>query len=213
VDFDDVLKSIAEVEDLGDVIVYRRDEVEKVISKCKLLANPVEPVNLPKCITNLILIEFPTFILKPKESKTIFIKFPIEIGVFAIDKSHKLIDIITFVNQKYTLYGDVKSGVVCRYHRSDLNFELPKVDPLKEGILKLKIENRCDDWVEMSRVVLNVRGMEIYYKDFAFSSAKVVVLNKGTAETEFVDERVRGMNKSITLFSGKSKFLMEWGLC
>ena len=211
-DFDDVLKSIAEVKDLGEVIVYRRGEVEKVISKCRLLANPVEPVNLPRCITNFILIEFPTFILKSKESKIIFIKFPIEIGVFAIDKSHKLIDIITFVNQKYTLYGDVKSGVVCRYHRSDLNFELPKVDPLKEGILKLKIENKYDDWVEISRVVLNVRGMEIYYKDFAFSSAKVVVLNRSTAETEFVDEKIEGMRKSITLFRGKSKFVMEWRL-
>jgi len=54
--------------------------------------------------------------IKPNAVETIYLKFPIEIGVFAKDGGKvTVVDVFTFDKPKYTLYGNPKSDVVCRW--------------------------------------------------------------------------------------------------
>ena len=49
----------------------------------KILINPVEPLNIPKELTSLLLIEFNKNIsIQPHIKNTKFITFPVEIGIF-----------------------------------------------------------------------------------------------------------------------------------
>ncbi|MEO3993289.1 MAG: DUF432 domain-containing protein [Desulfurococcaceae archaeon TW002] len=187
-----------------------------------LLINPVEPTNLPKPLTDFILLEFTEpIIIAPSSTVIMYSTFPIEIGVFVVNKKNaELLDVFSLVNQKYTLYGTPRSGVVCRYWRTRISTELPEVDLLREGIMKLKISNNSEYWVTVSNLVLNVNNMTIYYDDKHVStSAQALIYSQTFAETFFVDEPLRErMSKSLTTRAQKrlpvikEKFVMEWGL-
>src|ERR1035437_5806461 len=75
--------------------IYKRtlgtDLVEKLIlEEGKFIINPVKPLNTPKEITQNLLIEFEKMLfLSAGTRKTIFLTFPIEIGIFISDKGNK----------------------------------------------------------------------------------------------------------------------------
>ena len=56
---------LVEVEEDGGLLTYRRrcgeDKFERILvtRMAEVIINPVEPVNLPKDITNFLMIEFP----------------------------------------------------------------------------------------------------------------------------------------------------------
>lgn len=187
-----------------------------------LLINPVEPVNLPKPITSYILLEFvEPIIMAPSSTVRVYSTFPVEIGVFIVnEKNSELLDVFSLVTQKYTLYGTPRSGVVCRYWQTRVSTELPEVNLLKEGVLKLKILNNSDYWVTINNLVLDVNDITIYYDDdYVSTSAQALVFSQVLAETSFTDEPLRErMSKSMTVRAQKrlpiirEKFVMEWGL-
>ena len=125
------------VENTGEQWIYRRtlgtDKVEKLIlgDGKHLIINPVEPLNTPKEITPNLLIEFEkTLLLAGGAKKKIFLTFPIEIGVFISDKDDKnlqLLDVLSLARQKFTLYGEVSNGVICKHWKSKyiFNFSFP----------------------------------------------------------------------------------------
>jgi len=198
-------------------IVYERENVKKILPECEIIVNPVEPINLPKNITRFLEIDFSPIVIKPNGVETIYLKFPIEIGVFAKDSDRMIvIDVFAFEKPKFTLYGDPKNGVVCRWFQSDVYYEIPEVDPSKHGVLKLVIKNG-KDWAEVGKVVLDCYAMKIYYDKFASCWAEMKILSKISAETTFVDKPIaEGMKKAAELYTtrrlmGKS-FIMEWGL-
>ena len=96
------------IKKIGDKTKYIRElegeKVEKILPSCEIFANPVEPINLPKNITKFLEIDFSPIILEPNGMEEVYIKFPIEIGVFA-KKADRItvIDIFTFNKPKYTL--------------------------------------------------------------------------------------------------------------
>lgn len=200
------------------------ERIEKLIGsgEGKIAINPVEPVNLPRQITNFLEIRFNNkIILEPGVRKTVFLKFPVEVGVFTTGKGDiKLLDVFSNVHQKYSLYGTPINGVVCRYWESEVYTSLPESDPLKEGILKLSIYNDYGEWVEVGKAVFDVYKMKIFYGDgLVYSSGEMVVLSKTTAETRFFMEPLRsGMKKSLEVFTSRKvpmvtkKFFMEWGI-
>lgn len=212
----------------GGLIKYLREgrsRVERHIAYSPdtyFLINPVEPVNLPKPITNFILLEFiEPIVIAPSSTVRVYSTFPVEIGVFiANGKNSELLDVFSLVNQKYTLYGTPRSGVVCRYWQTRVSTELPEVNLLREGILELKIFNNSEYWVTINNLVLNANGMTIYYDNRHVStSAQALIFSQSLAETYFTDESLRkGMNKSLTMRVQKrlpiirEKFVMEWGL-
>ena len=204
--------------------VYADEKVEKILlaDNGKLLINPVEPLNKPKELTSYLLIEFErTLVVEPGSTKSIFITYPIEIGVFiAGSNQFEIIDILTLAKQKFTLYGDPRSGVICKYWRSEVYSSIPSVDPLHEGVIELSITNTTTWWVEVTKAIFNAYGMKIYYNDNLVSmKATMKIMSGRSAETDFVDSPLEnGMKKSLELYTVRrlpvvaTKFVMEVGI-
>ena len=200
----------------GRAKIYRRGSFEKLIlsESGKVVVNPVEPVNLPKNITKYLLVDLKrSVVVEPKTTRKITLTFPIEIAVILVGKkSLEVLDVFSFVNQKYTLYGDPNNGVICRYWQSDV-FEKEK--EYFSGKLEVEIRNSSDEWVEIGKLVFDVYGMKIYYDESVLSFAKVNILSEKVAETEFIDKKAG--SKSIELYVARKipvvsrKFVMEWG--
>ncbi len=207
--------------DTWDGLVER---VEKVIlaDSGHVIVNPVEPVNLPKEITSYLMIEFAKKVLvEPHGRKRVYVKFPVEVAVFVAGrKAVEVVDVFTLTKPKYTLYGDPRTGVVCRYWKSEVYPEIPKSDPFREGVMELNVVNEEREWVEIGKAVFNAIGMKIYYdSEMVCMKATMRVFSKLVAETDFFSKAVRdGMKKSLELYTARrivvptGKFVMEVGL-
>ncbi|AKB74675.1 hypothetical protein MSLAZ_1414 [Methanosarcina lacustris Z-7289] len=193
------------VEKTGDGWTYKRtfgnDEVEKLIlgDRKRIIINPVEPLNTPKEITPNLLIEFEkTLLLAEGDKKQIFLTFPIEIGVFISEsknKSPQLLDVFSLARQKFTLYGEVSNGVVCKHWRSSLYSSFPSLNPLQEGVMELTLRNVSSDWASISKAVFSAYGMKLYYDGDVFMKARMDILNRNTAETGFEMQPLNGEMK------------------
>lgn len=212
------------VEKNENFYIYRRiakgdSLVKDIAGSGKLIINPVEPVNLPKSLTHLLEIELEnSLVIEPRSKFTVYLKIPIDIGVFLNRKSLRILDVFTLNDYlKYTLYGTPRRGVICRHYVSDVYSKIPNTDAFKEGILELEINNSSDDWIEMKRVVLDVYGMKLYYEGPKVITKGIVNISRGIVETQFVDG-MYGMSKAIEVYVAKGlqilkkTFVMEWGL-
>lgn len=209
-------------------LVYKRklndETVEKILlmKSGKILINPIEPLHKPKELTHLLLIELEKPILaQPKSKKTIFLTFPIEVGVFVLGEiEFKSLDIFTFNRQKLTLYGEVRGGFICKHWKSDVHSSIPSPNPITEGVVELTINNTTPRWHEITQIVFNAYGMKIYYnKKFVTMKASMKIMLGGIAEVEFFDSPIRKkMTKALELYTARKlqivtgKFVMEWGL-
>ncbi|MCM2466278.1 hypothetical protein DIC75_08110 [Methanoculleus sp. CWC-02] len=217
---------LVEAEQNGGLLTYRRrcegQTFERLlVSKTgEIVINPIEPVNLPKDITDFFQIEFSPMVIEPGVTQTVYLKFPIEIGVFVESaRDIEVVDVFAPGSQKYTLYGSPTNGVIARCYESAVYPEIPRVEPFREGVMELSILNAYREWVEVSRVVFESTDMKIYYGDFVAATATMKILTKTMAETNFVDAPLRpGMVKSIELYTARKipaidrGYLMEWGL-
>lgn len=211
-----------------EVYRYKRDyfdeKMEKVllINKSKILIHPVEPLNKPREITSNFFMEFEnTFVIEPQAIKKIYLKFPIEIGIFISGKKDiEIIDILTLVPQKFALYGDPRNGVICRYWKTEVFSSLPVVNPIQEGVMELIVRNNTHRWIELNKAVFNAYGMKIYFNDNLVSmKANIKILGEEMAETYFIQSPIKtGMKKSLELYTVRklsvqsTRFVMEWGI-
>lgn len=209
-------------------MLYKRkccdEEIEKVllIEKGQVLINPIEPQQIPKTLTPYFLIEFEKpVIVEPRERKRIYLKFPIEIGVFVMGPDdYRVLDVFTLVKQKFTLYGDVREGVICEHWKSSVTQTVPEVDPLREGVVELFIHNATPRWAELNQVVFNAYGMKIYYGPSMVSMrANMKVNTPVVAEVDLMDSPMyKDMTKSLEMYTARkikmptTKYVMEWGL-
>jgi hypothetical protein len=209
-------------------LLYRREcmdeEVENFLlsSNGKILINPVEPLNKPKELTPFLLIEFERSVfVEPAAKRKMFITFPAEIGVFVHGKKDfQILDIFTLAKQKFTLYGDVRSGVICRYWKSVVYSTIPDAKPIHEGVMELNMTNTTAKWVEVEKAVFNAYGMKIYYSDDMVSMrANMKIMSEGIAETDFINSPLdKGMKKSLEIYAARkipvitTKFVMEEGI-
>lgn len=212
----------------GEAFIYKREcldeKVEKVLlaNKGKVLINPVEPLSKPKELTQYLYIEFERpLLVEPKESRRLFLKFPVEIGVFISERKHfEILDIFTLAKQKFTLYGDPRNGVICKYWKSEVYPSMPSINPLHEGIIELQITNSDTEWVEVTKSIFDAYGMKIYYSSRLVSlKARMKIVNAVTAETDFLDSPVeKEMKKATELYTAKklpivtTKFVMREGI-
>jgi hypothetical protein len=212
----------------GENILYRREclgeNIEKILvaSSGKLLLNPVEPVNKPKAIASHLLIEFANALqVEPRGTMNIFLTFPVEISVFIpFNEELEVIDTFTLARQKFTLYGDPISGVICKYWKSSIYTAEPSLNRIEEGIIGLTIANTSTNWIEVTKAIFNAYGMKIYYNDERVSmKANMRLKSAQSAETEFLDDPLsHGMSTSIEMYTSrklsiaKEKFNMEFGL-
>lgn len=209
-------------------IIYKRECLGETVTKTifskkgKVLLNPIEPTNMPKSITSHLLVEFDSpLIIGPEIQKTVFLTFPIEIGVYIVqEKKYQLIDIFSSSVQKFTLYGEPAEGIICKYWKSKVCSIAPAPNCLKEGVLELVLSNSSSNWVEVKQAVFNSYGMKIYYNEQKTTmKANLKLRDDGTAETGFEELSLKkDMVKSIEVYTTSKlrvtpiKFLMEYGL-
>jgi len=186
------------------------EEVEKKVyaNKGEIIVSPVPPVNLPVNVSKHLMIELnKNIFIKPAAEQQLFVKFPLEIGVFLSDeKDIEPLDIFTKTNIKYTLYGAPEDGFVCRWWKSNIYDSIPEFDKFYEGVMKLKIKNSYNEWSEINKIVFNTLGMKIFYKDYAYCSANLEIIKKSVGKTYF-DEKIKGMNEAVDLYFAKSRRL------
>lgn len=203
---------------------YNSERVEKILltKSQKILINPIEPLHMPREMTPYLLIkpENPV-VIEPKTKRIIYMTFPIEFGIFITGvEEFKVLDILTLVKQKLTLYGEIRGGVICKFWESKVSNFIPQVNPLKEGVMELTINNTTGRWHEITQPVFNAYGMKLYYGNNIVSMrAGMKIYTGGIGETEFYDSPIfKGMTKSLELYTARkiqvksTKLIMEWGL-
>jgi len=165
-------------------------------------------------------VEFTPMVIEPGAARTVYLKFPVEIGVFLeSEKGIEVLDVFGTGTQKYTLYGPPTSGVIARWYRSAVYPEIPPVERFSEGIMEFSIQNASHEWAEVSSVVFDSVDMKIYYNDIVTTTATMRILSPAMAETDFIDAPlIPGMTRSIELYKARKipvldrGYLMEWGL-
>jgi len=214
-----------------DSVVYRRqlgdESVEKLLlggSGGSIVINPVEPLNLPRDLTPYLYLDFQRPVaLGPKTSSTVFVTFPVEIGVFLQGHGEvEILDIFTLARQKYTLYGDPRNGILCRYWSTPAGAATtaPCAARLHEGVMVLKLINATGVWVEVNRAVFSGYGMKLYYNDdLVCMKAEMEVTGATAAHTDFKDMSLKQhMTKSLELYTARKlvvlfpKFAMTDGI-
>lgn len=216
------------IEREGEVYVYRRECLEEKVNKLllsdekKIVIQPVEPCNTPKELSPYLLVEFErSLVVEPRIQRRVFLKFPVEIGVYiSYGKDFELLDVFSKARQKYTLYGDPRSGSICKYWKSEVYESLPSANPLQEGVLELRLENSDSEWIEVSKAVFNSYGMILFFsRELVSMRAKMKIENNLTAETDFLDSPLKkGMIRARKIFTEKKlpivtpKFVMREGL-
>jgi hypothetical protein len=216
-----------EIKEMKNAYLYTRTTLKEPIEKrivkdgCSLELVPIEPVNLPKFITPNMLIELTrTIVLPPKKDLSVYLKFPIEVGVLVKDgRKEKLIDIFTRNRPKYTLYGDLQMGSLCRHYRSGIYTKPPRVDPGLEGIVQVHVKNPTNTWRELKKLVFQGGLMKIFWSQDLVSMRSVArIIDDEKVETQFLDKPMKKDQKrsheTLTIRTPKmlsQKFVMEGG--
>ncbi len=191
----------------GASFLYRRlcdgQMVEKLLADdFNLTINPVEPFHLPEKISRFLEISFRPVILKPGGKKSIYLTFPLEIGVL-IGKgtSYDILDIFSLSRTKYSLYGTPEAGQITRWHECQGFETVPITDRRYEGVLYLTMENQSSGNIEVSRVILSDYGMQIWYGDIVSLICSMKIFSRSTAETLIINRPLNPeMKSSVPLY-------------
>lgn len=207
-------------------LYYREVEgetIEKLVlaGKSQLFLSPVEPMNIPVKISSHLLIDFNRpLVVEPQSTKSIFVTFPLEIAV-ALGRrltGESIIDIFSKCKSKYTLYGTIKDGIICKYWQSDLYNTVPDLNPTELGVMQIEIQNPTGSWAEVKKAVFSAHGMKIYYgQQLVTLNSVMKIINEHDAETSFIDSPLKtGLKLAYEQFSSRTliqqgKTLMEEG--
>lgn len=164
--------------------------------------HPVEPVNLPETLTRFLEISFPPLILPAGAEQRIYVKFPVEIGIFleSAGKNEPL-DVFSLAPAKFSLYGTPSSGVITRIYRSSLFTEIPDTDPRKEGVLELTVKNQRTETTTVTRAVFDSGNMSIFYGDRVVMTATLEIYSEYLARTLISDQAPDGCpNRAIDMY-------------
>jgi len=213
----------------GNSFVYLRENENTVIEKripqhgTSIVVHPVEPINLPREVTRYLEIAFPPVIMAPESSQTIYLTFPLEFGVFLkSDEDYQLLDVFSRCAPKYSLYGTPESGVITRYHESDISDKENEIDRTIHGFLRLEIRNESRGWVEVSHAVFHSYFMPIYFDTAAGMVGEMKIYSRQMAQTNILARTFReGMEPALPVIRARTilnvdlerkGFLMEHGL-
>ncbi len=195
-------------------ILYKREGMQKKVNKNilsergSLSFSPVEPFHHFPGLSAHLLIHFQQpLLIRPKDTRKIITTFPLEIAAFYERKGNDSIflDLFSLVTVKHSLYGSIKSGLICRYWEGGIYSSIPEFNPLEQGLLYLGITNNMVRWAEINKAIFSAFGMKIYYNSqMASMQATMKINNEYSAETVFIDNPVKsGMKKAPERYGQK----------
>lgn len=197
-------KKIHLLEDRGNIVRYRRDDVERLIKKGedKLRVLPAPPLGYG---VRLLMIKFKEpLVIPPQDSLTGFFEAPVEIDVKVGDLT---IDHFIVGKEKYALYGTLEAGVICRYHVSSFYTE----EPESIGVAKLIVSNPSSEWKSLERVVIPIRGTSMYYESTkAYYPLLVVTIKNHNPEVNNTGKAPKEGPNAVGEGLALPNFLMRW---
>lgn len=161
--------------------------VEKIIpSKSDLLdieLAPIRPLNTPAKRTNYVYLELETPIfLSQSSSATVFIRCPIEIGVFIVQGDDRdSLDCFSCdpINSRFCLYGPAESGTLCKYFKTQIVESHNDSIPYLNGVLQVDLSNELSKGLSIEKIVFPVTDNSVYYEDSkAVLDSIIAVLRK-----------------------------------
>jgi len=234
------LKNVGE-----DHFRYRRERNGEIVAE-RLFTNkdasvrlalwPSRPINTPQPLGHHIMLRLnPTISLPPKSQATHHLTMPIEIGVFTVSKegngnggNNYMIDTFSLTRQRYALYGTPDTGYICRLHDTVPN-RAAKPIPYEEAAVIMRFENPLDDWVTITRIVLEANMVDLYAKeDTVYLEDSDVMVEDGKVANVFLNnepplpgllevpmpENTKKIRLSLlerTGLGGACRFTMEYG--
>ena len=191
------------VERIGEhVFSYTRKDADDNILKKIIPINssdltlelcPIRPLNYPASRTSHVYLDFESPIFLSKGSAaTVFVRCPIEIGVFLVHGNHKdSLDWFTCdpINSRFCLYGSPESGTLCKYTNSEIVESYEDSIPFLNAVLKIDIKNDLDRGFTISKIVFPITSNSLYYKNSKtiIDSLNVTLKKKLTIEIIDVD--------------------------
>lgn len=147
--------------------------IEKLIpTKSKTLTieiAPIRPLNFPANRTSYVYLEFETPVfLYEGSSATVFVRCPIEIGVFYHhDTKADSLDCFTCdpFNCRFCLYGTPESGTLCKHYKSEIVESYDDSIPYVNGVLQVYLNNELFKGLSVGRVVFPISENSIYYEN------------------------------------------------
>lgn len=177
-----------------DFYKYKRGKKEVKIAGKSLVLNilPLAPVNLPEKITEFFSVSFPKIHISPRGKVIVFLKVPLEVGIFL---EGELIDVFGFAKEEFSLYGPVDGGIITRQVEGEEVSDKIKGDG-ESLIIPLRIKNYTGEVKTISKLILDTKFLDIYYKK---KQVAVEMVKLDIRELP----RVRYLNKSY--FKGMEK--------
>ncbi|MEM2025974.1 MAG: DUF432 domain-containing protein, partial [Desulfurococcaceae archaeon] len=212
----------------GAFAEYRRvggfpvERVEKVIEGhegLKTIVYPVHSIQVEVSAHLLLRLARPV-VVAPKSKLAFYAKAPVSVGIYVAEGgSQKLVDSFGPSPYKYVLYGRPASGIVCRFHRTDVFPEPPQAG-LEEAITKVEVESSTDDFVEVRNIVLPLAYASLYVDEHGgayMEGARLTVRSDGVGTVFLENERpLAGLKECVpppTRFLARTmRFVMEYGL-
>ncbi len=187
--------------DLDDDLVERIIPVKS--SKLQIELCPIRPLNFPAKRTTYMYLDIDTPVfLSENSSATVFLRCPIEIGVFFIHDDHKdSLDCFTCdsVNSRFCLYGSPESGTLCKYAKTEIVESYNDSTPFVNGVLKVTLQNQLSKGLSISKVVFSISDNSIYYKDSKAIIDSILAIMKKKLTLEIIDVNSEKIQTDFTL--------------
>jgi len=189
------------IERIGEhVFSYiRKDAEENILKKIIPISTadltlelcPIRPLNHPAQRTSHVYLdlESPVF-LSEGSAATVFVRCPIELGVFLVHGEHKdSLDWFTCdpINSRFCLYGSPESGTLCKYTNSEIVESYEDSVPFLNAVLKIDIKNELDRGFTISKIVFPITGNFLYYKNSKAIADSLVATLKKKLTLEIID--------------------------
>lgn len=153
--------------------------------------SPIRPLNYPAKRTNFVYLDLETPVfLSEGSAATIFVRCPIEIGVFLVHGDHKdSLDWFTCdpTNSRFGLYGTPESGTLCKYAKSEIVESYEDSIPFVNGVMEINIQNELDEGHSISKIVFPISDNSLYYRDSKATMDSITAILKKKVTLHILD--------------------------
>lgn len=183
------------------------DLIEKIIpvksSKLQVELCPIIPLNFPAKRTSFMYLDIDTPVfLSEDSSATVFLRCPIEIGVFLVHDNHKdSLDCFTCdpLNSRFCLYGPPESGTLCKYAKTGIVESYDDSVPFINAVLKVNLQNQLSKGLSIGKIVFQITENSIYYKDSKAIFDSLFAVMKKKLILEIIDVNSEKIQTDFTL--------------
>ncbi|MCK4310724.1 MAG: DUF432 domain-containing protein [Methanomicrobia archaeon] len=201
----DIKKFGIEIKQDKGKYIYKRNEIEKIVFGEKIIFD-LFPI-ISSGISNYLELKLKNPLVIASSSKIkLKITAPYDIEARALKRKEWIsIETIRIQKEKYTLYGPVESGVLCRYFESEFG------EKKDTAILNLKIENQTKEWQEIKKIVFPANFHLSYDKKVYYPPLELTLNALGLTISK--SEAVKGLKieRFIKDLGVQKKYTMVWG--